>query len=998
MADEIIKFPDPVIVDFDGWVIHESPTFKIYGSIKREDYLDENGIRNAKFSLQDTYLEFGGGASMFNESWQMMIVISKNEFDIIDASDSNGNINADFDTFMANNSAKYFYLFNPGSNDPGDSYDGVPCTWYLPCSYDGSTFESGESDGPSRKRIQKFPSAENIYPLIFTGDDVADSMNIMIFTRCQFTYDGSSGCTILVTGDDHYHSGQSGIDGFIDVPYMRVKYNNTTTTPDIVIEPEKDDINFKSLVATTQFESGRGIRFDVTWLTYKPTDFDLNYPDENGNYHPNLVIRLLKDNNIIDVTRNIKLVPSQSGRGANNLPTSPGAIYLINNTTGATTEWNSNNPDTNLDRSDVSSEPQWNPTAREEAYGFNIYNNTCANEFSDDGMEKFSAFIYYTGLDMGSTYTLQVALYRGTGGFRLPFNNDEWVTTTGQTYGTNISGLSATETSIEFKCDLTRPTKTAWGNNVYYRYAKRNQVFPDKYPTANKPSDIQSCSDWMMASDNNYISITGLDSEAFYAIQCIAVNSDGSFVNAVTGKITDMLNGNIGISNIYNDTQSTAVLQTSEEYVPPTDPGGGNVSGGNNHHINVQLKILSLDLEASAQTIKCVIKYRYIFGSNHDDGFSLNNSNNEDSIQVRCQGGSINKSKYCKLEFNDSNRNAEYTITTGFTGLNKGTRYTITIGGNKIRFKAPSYCSCFTNDLTKYMTISSYSNIINTRKLILSVMNTTSRCVQIRGESYAYPDDRILISIQNKGSITINSGSNTGDYFNKLVHNTSYTVTGEIVDCFAFTENGSETRTNDSIESISIRTKRLKIILVDYSTYQHAIECICKMTVDGADTSIDAICKEKFSIVNSEEEYVCSPYAVQNYLDNQIIKRNINDGYMELATDYYNYSTHRATVRYKKLSNYYCWYKIVITGTDGYNKVSTDIITINTEFPYIWIYSNGSWKRYMSYVHDGSKYVPAPVFVHNDGRYIEANGNRPADETSDGWIKYSRNDRTNYPD
>ena len=52
----------------------------------------------------------------------------------------------------------------------------------------------------------------------------------------------------------------------------------------------------------------------------------------------------------------------------------------------------------------------------------------------------------------------------------------------------------------------------------------------------------------------------------------------------------------------------------------------------------------------------------------------------------------------------------------------------------------------------------------------------------------------------------------------------------------------------------------------------------------------------------------------------------------------------------------------------------------------------------MSYVHDGSRYVPAPVFVHNDGKYIEANGNRPADETSDGWIKYSRNDRTNYPD
>ena len=1023
----------------DGWIIHHSPNFALHGNIVRQDSITSDGKRKATFTINLNSLTLESG-SYFGFAWQMLLVIMPSSNGVLDQIPSD----SIYDT-LNQYGAKPFLIFDPEDYNEYAQYIGAaPCTWYIPFNSDNGYNYSGfdsTNDGykdigiPNRDwyggqqmtdKINSVLAAKGITnTLEFEGVDETDpnldQFNIMVFTRCG-TVIQSSGCTILVNNEDREYQKTPS-----QLPYIRVKYNESINPPIIESKPDPTHLNFRSLTITPHTVSGRGVKLDIAWQVFKPPGWTEEFGDKE--YRPGLCVRLSKkDNNgtttLLDRSEGI-LVESNS-TNPTDANFSPASVVFIRS--DGNKQWDPNIPNSSNNLSIVrytnsnqDQQVQWKGSSDSSNTSndlsikklFNIYNTSFGknteiidyngNKESVD-VEYYSVSIFYAGLDMGSKYVADAALYREEGGLRWPEDSTKFISTEFDTYGTKIDNTSSTDNSINFKCSLTKPTKTEHGNYVRYRYGTT---------AYDKNKRVDGSKGWTQngSSGDATIYLANLTADTTYYIQSIAGNatSTDQGITAVTGYITDKGGGIVGISANQNDTnfESNGIKTSNAEIEIPDEPGGG--SSGCAHKLTIEVYIDSINLETSCGTLMCEINYRVRHGCTADSDHFKFNSNF--GINVSCSSGD---SKFFQFEgfnaFENTERASDYvaivnmvkivqesgTFKVGFTGLNEGTNYTVTVGGNTINIRVPSGCS----SKLKSFKIPQIVRSAYTRQLITSY-ETTSRCIRITGTSFRYPNDYVLVKIDSNDGTTstrIRSGSNTGSTFNKLSHNTTHTVIVEIVDCFAFNSNGERTNNNDSTVELYIRTKLLSILITRFTTYQHAIECIAKMQVDSTYRSTDAICNERFSIVNDNHKTYAEPFGSRGYLNNQVINKNTYDSKLLLYSGYYNYSNHEATVRFNKLSNYYCWYILVVTGTDGYNEVTTSETQACTQFPFSWIYSNGSWKRYMSYVHDGSKYIPAPVFVHNDGRYIEANGNRPEDEASDSWIKYSRNDRTNYPD
>jgi hypothetical protein len=181
-----------------------------------------------------------------------------------------------------------------------------------------------------------------------------------------------------------------------------------------------------------------------------------------------------------------------------------------------------------------------------------------------------------------------------------------------------------------------------------------------------------------------------------------------------------------------------------------------------------------------------------------------------------------------------------------------------------------------------------------------------------------------------------------------LPHNITFTISAWIKDMVDQNNN------IDTKVSITVSTKLLGVDNIAFATHQHSIDTTWQATANG-DTY------NKCQITNTDIAFdlaLCSNKGVaKDEYQTPSLNGNCSGSYPKLVSSGLDY---------------YAYYEITCTITDGYNKVSKTV-TYRTTFPYARIDTGTEFKKAMPYIYDGSKWVLAPAFVR-DTAWYESNG------------------------
>ena len=295
----------------------------------------------------------------------------------------------------------------------------------------------------------------------------------------------------------------------------------------------------------------------------------------------------------------------------------------------------------------------------------------------------------------------------------------------------------------------------------------------------------------------------------------------------------------------------------------------------------------------------------------------------------------------CTITCNGTNRTCNNGAYVGFTGLAKGTAYTISW----------KIVDSENNEVT-----GSFS--LTTKKASFATINITSKIIQFSSKSNKSADTME----QKLGSEAwYDIEQNESKTHNNLTHNKQYNIYCRIKNCFAFNTSGNQTTTNDSQVSKVVNTKLLSVVGSVVEEHQHSIVSLWQCKVSDEARDFDAIDGYEFRFTSKQTvARKKAPYQRSEVIVG--VNGNTDGNYQE---DKKVYS--------RNLTWYYCEYVIQVSITDGYNVVSAELVA-HTLFPAAWIYSNGQWNRYMGHVYTGGQWVPAPLFVYDGGRYKEPNG------------------------
>lgn len=238
-------------------------------------------------------------------------------------------------------------------------------------------------------------------------------------------------------------------------------------------------------------------------------------------------------------------------------------------------------------------------------------------------------------------------------------------------------------------------------------------------------------------------------------------------------------------------------------------------------------------------------------------------------------------------------------------------------------------------------------------------INATSKIIEFKSLSN-YGSDKMEQTVGSEEWYTVEQ--NTYVMHDNLTHNTSYTIRARILDCYAFNTSGNATSVNDSEISTTVSTKLLSLSGSISEEHQHTLVTLWQAYVDGVATNSDAIDGTAF-----EFTYIDTIARKNNppYQSAEVIQGSNGN-----TTGDYQYDK---KVYSRNLTWYYCEYIVTVSITDGYNIVANTVIA-HTIFPATWIFSGSQWHRYMGHVYTNDKYVPAPVFIYNNGIYREPNG------------------------
>ena len=326
------------------------------------------------------------------------------------------------------------------------------------------------------------------------------------------------------------------------------------------------------------------------------------------------------------------------------------------------------------------------------------------------------------------------------------------------------------------------------------------------------------------------------------------------------------------------------------------------------------------------------------------------------------------KSVECTMECNGQSRSISSSGSyVGFTGLSPGLTYTV------------SWRVISKYDYTyTYKVIEDGEEVEKTDTREETIETTGSSSYTTKKSQFGYPINVTSKIIQFKSTSNYSSDmmeqriSSNDDWdvveqdtyfiYNNLTHNTSYTIYCRIAGCYAFDASGNQTNFNDSEISTSASTYLLSLSGSISEEHQHSIVTVWQSYVDGSVTNMDAIDGTSFTF---------------SYMDTIARKNNppyqsseVIEGSNGNTTGDYQYDR---KIYSNNLTWYYCEYIITASITDGYNVVAS-AVTAHTLFPATWLNINGQWRKCMPHIYTNGKWVPAPIFVYNNNKYTEPNG------------------------
>lgn len=269
-------------------------------------------------------------------------------------------------------------------------------------------------------------------------------------------------------------------------------------------------------------------------------------------------------------------------------------------------------------------------------------------------------------------------------------------------------------------------------------------------------------------------------------------------------------------------------------------------------------------------------------------------------------------------------------------------------------------------------TTGSYS--LTTKQAAFVSINRSTKTIQVSSESVNTNGEIMQMRVQsfdndNTSRDWVDADENKLVAFTNLEHNKLHFVNCRIAGCYEFDSSGNETDVNDSEISELYSTLKLSFSCTNVVEFQHKIITQWQAyTSDGDNgtliaTNRDAVDNILFSFYDMDTE------AVKNnppYQSAEVIEGSNGNTWGTYKDD-------SRTVYSEDLTWYYCEYLIKVAVTDGFNVVY-GFVRAHTLFPAAWIYSNGSWNRYMGHVYTDGKWVPAPAFIYSDNEYKEPNG------------------------
>lgn len=302
----------------------------------------------------------------------------------------------------------------------------------------------------------------------------------------------------------------------------------------------------------------------------------------------------------------------------------------------------------------------------------------------------------------------------------------------------------------------------------------------------------------------------------------------------------------------------------------------------------------------------------------------------------------------------------------GFTGLTPGSTYTVSWVITSTYIVNYTYTVIENGkEVTKNgsrtdVVETTGSTSFTTKKSQFNRINITSKIIQFDSNSN-YSSDTMEHRISTD-TYWDSIAQNTYVTYNNLTHNTQYTIYCRIAGCLAFDGNGSQTNTNDSEVSKSVQTHLLSLNGSINQEHQHSLVTLWQIYVDGTARDSDAVDGTlfRFTYMDTIARKSNPPYQAA-----EVTEGSNGSTSGDYQSDHKIYSNN--------LTWYYCEYIITASITDGYNVVASTV-TAHTIFPASWIYSGGQWHRYMPNVYTNGKYVPAPIFVYENNRFIEPNG------------------------
>lgn len=327
------------------------------------------------------------------------------------------------------------------------------------------------------------------------------------------------------------------------------------------------------------------------------------------------------------------------------------------------------------------------------------------------------------------------------------------------------------------------------------------------------------------------------------------------------------------------------------------------------------------------------------------------------------------KSVTCTLECNGQSRSLGSSGSyVGFTGLSPGLNYTVSW---RIVSK---YDYTYTYTIidedgkevektgTREETIETTGSSSYTTKesKFGSPVNVTSKIIQFKSNSN-YPSDIMEQRISSNNSWDVVE-QDTYFIYNNLYQAKTYTIYCRIAGCYAFDTSGNQTTFNDSELSKSVSTYLLTLNGSITEEHQHSIISSWQAYVNGVATDRDAIDGTAFEFTYMDTTARKANRIYQSYEVIEAIDGNTTGNYQYDKKVYSN-----------NLTWYYCEYMITVSITDGFN-ITSAMITGHTTFPMVWLNTNGGWHRYMGYVYTNNRWVPAPIFVYKNGKFIEPNG------------------------